>query len=98
MADKERGPHIYGTADPDNPPPVAKGGMRGERIGDQEDDTKALERTLHVDGRKVVVEETSGAVFADQENNAAKDDGPEAAQRNSREDENPADTGSYRQH
>ena len=76
MADKENGPHLYGTADADNPPPVAKGGMRGERIGDQEADATALERTLQVDGRKVVVEETSGAVFADQNNDASKDHDP----------------------
>jgi len=66
MAEKHDGPHLYGTPDADNPPPVAKGGMRGERSGDQEDDMTALARTLHVDGREVVVEESSGAVFADQ--------------------------------
>jgi hypothetical protein len=72
MAEKNDGPHLYGTPDPDNPPPVAEGGMRGERSGDQEDDAAALARTLRVDGRKVVVEETSGAVFADQNNDRAE--------------------------
>jgi hypothetical protein len=72
--DKDEGPHLYGTPDSDNPPPVAKGGMRGERSADQEDDTAELARTLHVDGRKVVVEETSGAVFADQNKDTAEKD------------------------
>jgi hypothetical protein len=66
MADKDDGPHLYGTPDPDNPPPVAEGGMKGERAGDQDDDAPELARTLRVDGREVVVEETSGAVVADQ--------------------------------
>ena len=72
MAEKEDDPHLYGTPDADNPPPVAKGGLRGERSGDQEDNAAALARTLRVDGREVVVEETSGAVFADQNNDAAE--------------------------
>jgi hypothetical protein len=78
MADKNQGPHLYGTADPDNPPPVAKGGMKGERIGDQEDDAAALQRTLHVDDRKVVVEETSGAAFADRKEGPADEDDRDA--------------------
>ena len=73
MAEKNDGPHLYGTPDADNPPPVAKGGMRGERSGDQESDTTALARTLHVDGREVVVEESSGAVFADQNMDPAEE-------------------------
>ena len=82
MADKTDGPHLYGTADADNPPPAAKGGMRGERSGDQEDDAQALSRTLHVDGREVEVEETSGAVFADQNKDGAEQgDGEDEADR-----------------
>jgi hypothetical protein len=73
-AEKNDGPHLYGTPDPDNPPPVSKGGMRGERTGDQEKDAAGLARTLHVDGREVVVEETSGAVFADQNEGRAEQD------------------------
>lgn len=69
MADRNDGPHLYGNPDPDNPPPAAKGGMRGERSGEQEDEARTFARTLHVNGREVIVEETSGAVFAD-ENNA----------------------------
>lgn len=80
MADKDNGPHLYGTPDPDNPPPAAKGGMRGERSADQ-DDTETLQRTLDVDGREVTVEETSGAVFAEQ-----NDDGPEQGKREGRAD------------
>jgi hypothetical protein len=72
MADKNDGPHLYGTSDPDNPSPVAEGGMRGERSADQEDDAPELARTLRVDGRELVVEETSGAVFADQNKDAAQ--------------------------
>lgn len=75
MAVKGDGPHLYGTPDPDNPPPVAKGGMRGERSGDQREDAPELVRTLRVDGRKVVVEETSGAVFADQNRDTAEQNG-----------------------
>jgi hypothetical protein len=73
-AEKSDGPHLYGTPDPDNPPPVAEGGMRGERSADQEDDTAELARTLHVDGRQVVVEESSGAVFAHQNKDTAEKD------------------------
>lgn len=80
MADKDDGPHLYGTPDPDNPPPAAKGGMRGEHSADQ-DDTETLQRTLDVDGREVTVEETSGAVFAEQ-----NDDGPEQGKREGRAD------------
>jgi len=72
MAEKDDGPHLYGTADPDNPPQVAEGGMRGERAGDQREDAPELARTLRVDGRRVVVEETSGAVFADQNKDTAE--------------------------
>jgi hypothetical protein len=46
--------------------------MRGERSGDQDDDAPELARTLRVDGREVVVEETSGAVFADRNKDAAE--------------------------
>jgi hypothetical protein len=74
MAEKDHGPHLYGTPDSDNPPPVAEGGMRGERSGDQEREATELTRTLHVDDRKVVVEETSGAVFADQNKEIAEKD------------------------
>ena len=80
MADKDDGPHLYGTPDPDNPPPAARGGMRGERSADH-DDTETLQRTLDVDGREVTVEETSGAVFAEQ-----NDDGPEQGKREGRAD------------
>lgn len=72
MADRQDGPHLYGTPDPDNPPPAAKGGMRGERSGGQEDEARTFARTLHVDGREVIVEETSGAVFADQNDDKAE--------------------------
>jgi len=72
MAAKDDGPHLYGTPDPDNPPPVAESGMRGERSGDQREDVRDLARTLRVDDRKVVVEETSGAVFADQNKDTAE--------------------------
>ncbi|HWU72206.1 MAG TPA: hypothetical protein VN137_01885 [Sphingomonas sp.] len=74
MAERDDRPHLYGTPDPDNPPPAAEGGMRGERSGEQEDDARTFARTLHVDGREVIVEETSGAVFAD-ENKAKAEQG-----------------------
>jgi len=72
MADRNDGPHLYGTPDSDNPPPIAKGGMRGERTGDREDDAATMARTINVDGREVIVEETSGAVFADQNDDKAE--------------------------
>lgn len=75
MAEKDDGPHLYGPPDLDNPPPVADGGMRGERSGDQREDAPELARTLRVDGRRVVVEETSGAVFADQNRDTAEQNG-----------------------
>jgi len=77
MAEKDDGPRLYGTPDPDNPPPAAKGGMRGERSADQ-DDGATLQRTLDVDGRAVVVEETSGAVFAEQRDDGLGQTSPKA--------------------
>jgi hypothetical protein len=38
MSDDD-GIHIYGTPDSDNPPKPAKGGLRGERSGDQANPT-----------------------------------------------------------
>jgi hypothetical protein len=81
MADSSDGPHFYGTPDPDNPPPAAKGGMRGERSGGQEHEARTFARTLDVDDREVIVEETSGAVFVEQ-----NDDGPEQDKREGQAD------------
>ena len=39
MSKNDDGIHLYGTPDPDNPGPPAKGGLRGERSGDQADGT-----------------------------------------------------------
>lgn len=72
MTEQTDGPHLYGTPDPDNPEPVAKGGMRGERTGDQASETRGLTRDLSVDGRNVSVEETSGSVYAEQTDATAK--------------------------
>ena len=74
MSDKGDGPHLYGTADPDNPKPVSKGGMKGERSGDQEAAAPALARDLKVEGRDVTVEETSGSVYAEETGKAGTED------------------------
>ena len=74
MSDKSDGPHLYGTPDPDNPKPVSKGGMKGERSGDQEAGAPTLARDLKVDGRDVTVEETSGSVYAERTGKTGKED------------------------
>jgi hypothetical protein len=58
------GMHIYGTSDPDNPRPVAVGGIRGER-DDLSTTSKTYRKTKKVDGRKLVIEEVSGASVGD---------------------------------
>ncbi|HEX4694091.1 hypothetical protein [Sphingomonas sp.] len=44
MTGEDDGIHLYGTPDPDNPGPLAEGGLRGERTGDRGPD-RALEGT-----------------------------------------------------
>lgn len=72
MDDKNDGPHLYGTPDPNNPEPVSKGGMKGERSGDQEADAPTMSRKLEVEGRDVTIEQTSGSVYAEETGKAGK--------------------------
>ena len=74
MTDLKDGPHLYGTADPDNPEPVAKGGFRGERSAEQQPDTSAAARELEVGGRKVTIEETSGTAAAEEAGKPGRQD------------------------
>jgi hypothetical protein len=57
------GIHIYGTSDPDSPPPLAPGGMRGERTGQQ--NSSGFAHAEEVNDRPIVIEETSGVAFAE---------------------------------
>ena len=67
MTDHKNGPHLYGTADPDNPEPVAEGGLRGERSAGQEPDAGVSTREREFEGRKVTIEETSGTAAAEED-------------------------------
>jgi hypothetical protein len=59
------GMHVYGTADDDNPKPVAKGGMRGERSAEQDTSGPTFGRRKRLAGHDVVIEETSGVTYAE---------------------------------
>ena len=73
MSDQNDGPHLYGTPDPNNPEPISKGGMRGERSGDREPEAGTLKRTQQVGGRTVTIEETSGSVYAEETGETGKE-------------------------
>lgn len=74
MTDRKDGPHLYGTADPDNPEPLAEGGLRGERSADQQPDASVAARDLEVGGRKVTIEETSGTAAAEEAGETGQQD------------------------
>jgi hypothetical protein len=74
MSDDKAAPRVYGAPDPENRQPPPPMGMRGEEGAPLSDPPPGQSREASVDGRTIVVEETSGVAAAEATGKIGVDD------------------------